>query len=231
MTRTTEQLKQRIAEIQQLARELKWQGASGVESAQLALEDAESLSELLAVREAQPVKVPDSITRVTVKTLKQIIGHEECDEYSPIESILARQLLFWESGKFYTAPPAPAVPDWKHISNEWADVATSALVWLKNIADGISTPEVAIKNTELGIAACRAAMLQPFSQGYTLPDTWNNCKEKQPDTDGAYWCWFGKENPSSIQQRACVWNARNSEWCDSSVTHWQPLAAAPTHNK
>ena len=47
------------------------------------------------------------------------------------------------------------VPDYRHEANEWADVATSALVWLRNIGDGISTPRQAIENIETGIAHCR----------------------------------------------------------------------------
>lgn len=78
------------------------------------------------------------------------------------------------------------------------------------------------------ISACRAAMLaQPVSSGYTLPDGWIACSERMPDADGAYWCWFGKEKSSVIQQRVCIWNDRNHEWCDSAVTHWMPLPAAP----
>ncbi|MDK5706270.1 DUF551 domain-containing protein, partial [Serratia nevei] len=54
--------------------------------------------------------------------------------------------------------------------------------------------------------ACRAAMLaQPVSSGYTLPDGWIACSERMPDADGAYWCWFGKEKSSVIQQRVCIW--------------------------
>ncbi|WP_244757664.1 DUF551 domain-containing protein [Serratia marcescens] len=68
---------------------------------------------------------------------------------------------------------------------------------------------------------------------YTAPpapavqDGWIPCSEQTPVADGAYWCWFGKEKPSVIQQRVCIWNDRNHEWCDSSVTHWMPLPAAP----
>lgn len=68
---------------------------------------------------------------------------------------------------------------------------------------------------------------------YTAPpapavqDGWIPCSEQTPVADGAYWCWFGKEKPSVIQQRVCIWNDRNHEWCDSSVTHWMPLPAVP----
>lgn len=60
-----------------------------------------------------------------------------------------------------------------------------------------------------------------------IPDGWIACSEQTPVADGAYWCWFGKEEPSVIQQRVCIWNNRHHEWCDSPVTHWMPLPAAP----
>lgn len=72
-----------------------------------------------------------------------------------------------------------------------------------------------------------ASVNQPVSSGYTLPDGWIACTEQTPDADGAYWCWFGKEEPSVIQQRVCIWISRHNEWCDSAVTHWMPLPAAP----
>ncbi|MGP2882424.1 DUF551 domain-containing protein [Serratia marcescens] len=70
-------------------------------------------------------------------------------------------------------------------------------------------------------------LAQPVSSGYKLPEGWIVCSERMPDADGAYWCWFGKEKPSVIQQRVCIWNDRNHEWCDSAVTHWMPLPVAP----
>lgn len=72
----------------------------------------------------------------------------------------------------------------------------------------------------------------PVNQGYKLnspeiQDGWIACTEQTPNADGAYWCWFGKEEQSVIQQRVCIWINRNNEWCDSAVTHWMPLPAAP----
>ncbi|EPC5390085.1 DUF551 domain-containing protein [Serratia liquefaciens] len=93
----------------------------------------------------------------------------------------------------------------------------------------IWTAEAAIRR----ITELRAKLAQPVSQRYKLnspeiPDSWIACTEQTPDADGAYWCWFGKEEPSVIQQRVCIWISRHNEWCDSSaVTHWMPLPAAP----
>ena len=40
-------------------------------------------------------------------------------------------------------------------ANEWADAATNGLQWLRNIRDGISTPEEAINIMEANIKHCR----------------------------------------------------------------------------
>ncbi len=42
-----------------------------------------------------------------------------------------------------------------HESNEWADVATNGLQWLKNVRDGISTIDDAVADMERGIKHCR----------------------------------------------------------------------------
>jgi len=44
----------------------------------------------------------------------------------------------------------------QHQANEWADIATSGLQWLRNLRDGIATPQVAIENMECLIADLRA---------------------------------------------------------------------------
>ena len=43
-----------------------------------------------------------------------------------------------------------------HIANEWADAACNAVVWLKNVRDGISTPADALAEMESNIARIRA---------------------------------------------------------------------------
>ncbi|MGX8076893.1 DUF551 domain-containing protein [Serratia marcescens] len=121
----------------------------------------------------------------------------------------------YEFRVLYDAPPAPAAPEKcpEHVrflmsmhADDLFDDADAQEIW----------------------NACRAAMLaQPVSSSYKLPEGWIVCSEQTPVADGAYWCWFGKEKPSVIQQRVCIWNDRNHEWCDSAVTHWMPLPAAP----
>lgn len=61
------------------------------------------------------------------------------------------------------------VERWKHVANEWADVATSALCWLRNISEGISEVQKAIENTEEGIAHCRDVQAQANGAQSTQP--------------------------------------------------------------
>jgi hypothetical protein len=44
----------------------------------------------------------------------------------------------------------------EHEANEWADAACNGVQWLRNIRDGISTPQEALNEMELNIARIRA---------------------------------------------------------------------------
>ena len=50
---------------------------------------------------------------------------------------------------------AAQVEAMRHVANEWADMATSGMAWLKNIHDGVSSTQDAIDNARQGIAHCR----------------------------------------------------------------------------
>lgn len=54
-----------------------------------------------------------------------------------------------------TSPTADDAKTWKHAANEWADAATSGLVWLRNIRDNVSIPTDAINNMEKLISHAR----------------------------------------------------------------------------
>ncbi len=65
-----------------------------------------------------------------------------------------------------SAPAAPA-PNWdalRHSANEWADMATSGLQWLRNIVDGISDPKAALENMESNLVHCRSVNDAPEVQ-------------------------------------------------------------------
>ncbi|WP_145957348.1 DUF551 domain-containing protein [Serratia marcescens] len=156
---------------------------------------------LAANREAQPVAC--DIERIK----RHALPAGECPRQSQVVLLSSLQRLL-------TAPPAPAVPD----AVDYSDLDATSQD--REVIEAIAECK--------GWNACRAAMLaQPVSSGYKLPESWIPCSEQTPVADGAYWCWFGKEKPSVIQQRVCIWNDRNHEWCDSSVTHWMPLPAVP----
>ncbi|MDI3227757.1 DUF551 domain-containing protein [Serratia marcescens] len=161
--------------------------------------------ELLANREAQPVAC--DIERIK----RHALPAGECPRQSQVVLLSSLQRLL-------TAPPAPAV-----LTDEQIDAVLDSR--------GNMAYVIADKRERLRMFAreiLRTAMLaQPVSSGYKLPESWIPCSEQTPVADGAYWCWFGKEKPSVIQQRVCIWNDRNHEWCDSAVTHWMPLPAAP----
>jgi hypothetical protein len=54
------------------------------------------------------------------------------------------------------AAPAP-LTDWRHIANEWADMATSCVTWMQNVKEGISSPANALANMAAMLTRCRAA--------------------------------------------------------------------------
>lgn len=54
-----------------------------------------------------------------------------------------------------TAPAQVEGPTWQHLANEWADIATSGLVWLENVRNGYSSTDVAIENMKEIIADVR----------------------------------------------------------------------------
>lgn len=44
----------------------------------------------------------------------------------------------------------------EHIANEWADMATTAIQWLRNVQDGISTPAEALAEKESNLVRLRS---------------------------------------------------------------------------
>ena len=61
----------------------------------------------------------------------------------------------WEWRPLYIRPAPKESASWRHSANEWADTAINAAQWIKNIRDGISTPEQALDNLEVCIVHCQ----------------------------------------------------------------------------
>ena len=73
---------------------------------------------------------------------------------------------------------------WQHAANEWADATCNALQWMRNVRDGISTPDEAIAAIESDIRHSRDS--QPDVTGKETPDlspviAWleNGCDPKE----------------------------------------------------
>lgn len=56
--------------------------------------------------------------------------------------------------------------DWKHAANEWADVATNGLQWLKNVRDDVASVDAAITALQLDIEQARSAQPQQAEPVY-----------------------------------------------------------------
>ncbi|MGQ6115848.1 DUF551 domain-containing protein [Serratia sp. IR-2025] len=195
---------------------------------QCSYSEIQEMAAMLANREAQPVtgECDQEVYKNGKSACLVVIPKETAEVICRGISAVTGCKVDWHyiGGRVHIkalAPPAPAVPDKATPGN------------IEILASGYSNGTFQLDDDEANLAteiwnACRAAMLaQPVSSGYKLPDGWIACSEQTPVADGAYWCWFGKEKPSVIQQRVCIWNDRNHEWCDSAVTHWMPLPAAP----
>jgi hypothetical protein len=81
----------------------------------------------------------------------QNFPHPKCDE--------ACHHVCTEGGQ--QAPECAAPGEWEHASNEWADVATNGLQWLKDVANGTSKLPDAIAAMQRDIKAVRAALPRP----------------------------------------------------------------------
>ena len=62
------------------------------------------------------------------------------------------------------APAGASMEALRHSANEWADMAANGLQWVRNIADGISDPKVALENLEANLKHCREVNDSPEVQ-------------------------------------------------------------------
>ncbi|EPN1614165.1 DUF551 domain-containing protein [Cronobacter turicensis] len=212
----------------------------------IALEELQEYRRAAALRErAEPVVVPD---------LHKVVYHfRDLNEGFPVERFKADYVIAWMLANYPPAPPAPVVPDerYKHLG----DLYHAQEKRLFKLAQRIKGPvfdkyshstSQAIDVLEVAIFgenddACRAAMLQPVSQPYKLPEGWIACSEQFPereyvlaaDFSGAYYPpslpntqvgiyadWFEDGKPS--------WDdGDGNDLHLKQVTHWMPLPESP----
>nr|EGT0058695.1 DUF551 domain-containing protein [Serratia marcescens] len=156
-----------------------------------------------------------------------------------------RERIRKELREYFTAPPAPAVPEEISSSIRHLKDTLVACNRFNYCADAVNRVE----------DACRAAMLdQPVSEGYTLPDGWIACSERMPEVGEREWrtalpvlvkceigvipAYYGFTYHEGEQ---CFGFMESIKFGDASgsgpeqhenrlmmhVTHWMPLPVAP----
>lgn len=76
--------------------------------------------------------------------------------------------------------------DWKHVANEWADMATNGIQWLRNIEAGVSTVDVALEAMAVDHAHCLVVATEAFNA------------EREPAKQAQCVCSF-----KDVNQRCC----------------------------
>ncbi|MGE8691677.1 MAG: hypothetical protein ACN6PJ_31340 [Achromobacter sp.] len=101
---------------------------------------------------AQPVLTDDEILHrwdayvSETSTTYPLTGADKIAFARAIESALLSKLR---------APVADERQALAHVANEWADMACNAMVWIRNIQDGISTPKEALVSLKANLTHCR----------------------------------------------------------------------------
>lgn len=94
-----------------------------------------------------------------------------------------------------------------HIANEWADMATNGIVWLRNIRDGISTPVEALTEMESNLQ--RIQKLRAVEPTGVLPPAFQSLLDLQPNWDS-----YGAKriNPACVQKAYEIWRQLAGIW-------------------
>lgn len=94
-----------------------------------------------------------------------------------------------------------------HIANEWADMATNGIVWLRNIRDGISTPVEALTEMESNLQ--RIQKLRAVEPTGVLPPAFQSLLDLQPNWDS-----YGAKriNLACVQKAYEIWRQLAGIW-------------------
>jgi hypothetical protein len=87
--------------------------------------------------------------------LRQLLGLDGAEVQAAQLAKLAAQQPAPSAEAGREVPPIDQLERMRHIANEWADMATNGMQWLRNIRDGISTVEDAIANMDDNYKHCR----------------------------------------------------------------------------
>jgi hypothetical protein len=110
---------------------------------------------------------------------------------------------------------------YQHCANEWADMATSGLQWLKNVRDGISTADDAIANMELMLEHCNDVTMQASSANYkslareksdraTARENRKEAMKARPPSDAEPWVVADDTGLRvTFRDKLAAWNYRN----------------------
>ncbi|MCV6612405.1 MAG: DUF551 domain-containing protein [Amphritea sp.] len=122
---------------------------------------------------------------------------------------------------------------------------TDTPVWCRNGDDGMKAMravqeisqqkgllidhlQTAINEPEIGQAVCCEALQKLDSESTpSAADGWISVDERLPERSGPYWTFCGNEEPSVIQQRVLMFDARYKQFNDCAATHWRKLPAKP----
>lgn len=164
----------------------------------------------------------------------------ELEPIGCIKTICGNKTLKWwrdapEGAEVFTAPPTPAVPDeimpdgivyssaLPEFENNDSDKVVGYHCLIHGETRSVDSQEQAYADAELVVNACRAAMLQPVSQSYTLPEgckwTYDEHDYKWDSACGESW-QFTDGGPEDNGVKFC-------QGCGKPVV----LAAAPTPTK
>ncbi|WP_186163401.1 hypothetical protein [Burkholderia gladioli] len=100
----------------------------------------------------EPARADERAAKLDVSVLARLSAQIMGCPINPSLSKFARAI---ESNVRASQAAAPASPDWRHIANEWADVATNGIQAVKNVRDGIDTADEAIARLKVDIERCR----------------------------------------------------------------------------
>lgn len=131
----------------------------------LRLSDIEAV---LAQATAQPA-APQGGERAVPETLGVYCGIASDDVTDPthpryVAGFKAGHAAGKKRASHGQAPAGASMEALRHSANEWADMAANGLQWVRNIADGISDPKVALENLEANLKHCREVNDSPEVQ-------------------------------------------------------------------